>query len=330
MATMRAVVVETPGDPDEMTIGSVERPEPGPHEVRIRVQATALNRADTYQRRGHYPPPEGAPDTLGLEAAGVVNAVGEAVADWVPGDRVCALLAGGGYAEYAVVRADHLIPVPDAVDMTQAAAMPEVFLTAYQALHWLADLQQGETVLIHAGASGVGTAATQLARLQDATIIVTASRAKHPTCHGVGADHAIDYTEDDFVERVPAITQQQGVNVVIDFVGAPYFNRNIDVMATDGRLVQLATMGGSTVKEMSLRALMAKRVHVYASTLRSRSDAYKAQLIRDFMADVYPHWSGGTVAPVIDSVMDWADVVEAHRRMEENANAGKIVLQVDA
>ncbi|WP_245850554.1 NAD(P)H-quinone oxidoreductase [Longimonas halophila] len=329
MPTMRAVVVDTPGDPDQLTIRDIERPEPKPHEVRIRVQATALNRADTYQRRGHYPPPDGAPDTLGLEAAGIIDAVGADVTDWAPGDRVCALLPGGGYAEHAVVHAGHVFPVPKDIDWVQAAAFPEVFLTAYQALQWLADLQDGETVLIHAGASGVGTAATQLARLQDATVLATASAPKHDICREAGAQHVIDYESEDFAERVPALTEH-GADVVIDFVGASYFNRNIEVMATDGRLVQLATMGGSTVQEVSLRALMAKRIHVYASTLRSRSDAYKTQLVRAARAVLSSHWAAGRIAPVIDSVVDWTRVAEAHRRMEANANAGKIVLRVDA
>ncbi len=329
MSTMRAVVVDAPGDPGQMTIRDIDRPEPGPHEVRIRVKTTALNRADTYQRRGHYPPPEGAPDTLGLEAAGTVDAVGAEVAEWKPGDRVCALLPGGGYAEYAVVHAGHVLPVPKNTSWEQAAAFPEVFLTAYQALQWLADLDDGETILIHAGASGVGTAATQIARLQNTTVIVTASAPKHDICREAGAHHTIDYENEDFAERVSEITER-GVDVVIDFIGAPYFNHNIDVMATDGRLVQLATMGGSTVEEMSLRALMAKRIHVYASTLRSRSDAYKTRLVQVVRAVLSGYWENGRIAPVIDSVMDWTDVAEAHRRMEANANAGKIVLRVDA
>lgn len=312
-----------------MALRERPRPEPNPHEIRLRVQATALNRADTYQRRGHYPPPDGAPDTLGLEAAGIVDAVGTDVTAWAPGDRVCALLPGGGYAEYAVVHAGHVLPVPDGIDWADAAAFPEVFLTAYQALHWLADLQSEETVLIHAGASGVGTAATQLARLQDATVIATASAPKHAVCQDAGAQHVIDYTSTDFATRVPALVDD-GVDVVVDFVGAPYFNRNVEVMATDGRLVQLATMGGSTVEEVSLRALMAKRIHIYASTLRSRSDAYKTDLVRDLRADLMDAWATGRIAPVIDTVMDWTDVAEAHRRMEANANAGKIVLRVDA
>ncbi|MGM0704418.1 MAG: NAD(P)H-quinone oxidoreductase [Bacteroidota bacterium] len=329
MPTMRAVVVDTPGDPDQLTIRDIERPEPKPHEVRIRVQATALNRADTYQRRGHYPPPEGAPDTLGLEAAGTIDAVGTDVIDWAPGDRVCALLPGGGYAEYAVAHAGHVLPVPNGIDWIQAAAFPEVFLTAYQALHWLANLNEGETVLIHAGASGVGTAATQIARLHDAIVIATASAPKHDICREAGAQHTIDYENEDFAERVPAITEH-GADVVIDFVGAPYFNRNIEVMATGGRLVQLATMGGSTVNDMSLRALMAKRIHMHASTLRSRSDAYKTRLVQVVRAVLDGYWEAGRIAPVIDSVMDWTRVAEAHRRMEANANAGKIVLRVDA
>ena len=325
---MRAVVVTEEGAPEHMTIGEVPTPEPGPEEVRVRVHATALNRADTFQRRGHYPPPEGASEILGLEMAGTVAETGENVVDWHADDRVFALLDGGGYAEYAVVHEDRLMAVPPGLSMQEAAAVPEVFLTAYQALHWLGGLQSGHRVLIHAGASGVGTAALQLVRRAEAHPYVTASAPKHDLCRDLGAEATIDYETEDFAERIAALTDDRGVDLILDFIGAPYFHRNVESLALDGRIIQLATLGGSTVEQVSLRALMAKRAQLLASTLRSRSLAYKVRLTQEFASDVLPHFLDGDLQPVIDSVYDWSDVAEAHRRMENNENAGKIVLSV--
>ena len=325
---MRAVVVTEEGAPEHMTIGEVPTPEPGPEEVRVRVHATALNRADTFQRRGHYPPPEGASEILGLEMAGTVAETGENVVDWHADDRVFALLDGGGYAEYAVVHRDRLMAVPPGLSMQEAAAVPEVFLTAYQALHWLGELRSGHRVLIHAGASGVGTAALQLVRRAEAHPYVTASAPKHDLCRDLGAEAAIDYETEDFAERIAALTDDRGVDLILDFIGAPYFHRNVESLALDGRIIQLATLGGSTVEQVSLRALMAKRAQLLASTLRSRSLAYKVRLTQEFASDVLPHFLDGDLQPVIDSVYDWSDVAEAHRRMENNENAGKIVLSV--
>ena len=325
---MRAVVVTEEGAPEHMTIGEVPTPEPGPEEVRVRVHATALNRADTFQRRGHYPPPEGASEILGLEMAGTVAETGENVVDWHADDRVFALLDGGGYAEYAVVHEDRLMAVPPGLSMQEAAAVPEVFLTAYQALHWLGGLQSGHRVLIHAGASGVGTAALQLVRRAEAHPYVTASAPKHDLCRDLGAEATIDYETEDFAERIAALTDDRGVDLILDFIGAPYFHRNVESLALDGRIIQLATLGGSTVEQVSLRALMAKRAQLLASTLRSRSLAYKVRLTQEFASDVLPDFLDGDLQPVIDSVYDWSDVAEAHRRMENNENAGKIVLSV--
>jgi len=325
---MRAVVVTEEGAPEHMTIGEVPTPEPGPEEVRVRVHATALNRADTFQRRGHYPPPEGASEILGLEMAGTVAETGENVVDWHADDRVFALLDGGGYAESAVVHKDRLMAVPPGLSMQEAAAVPEVFLTAYQALHWLGGLQSGHHVLIHAGASGVGTAALQLVRRAEAHPYVTASAPKHDLCRDLGAEAAIDYETEDFADRIAARTDDRGVDLILDFIGAPYFHRNVESLALDGRIIQLATLGGSTVEQVSLRALMAKRAQLLASTLRSRSLAYKVRLTQEFASDVLPHFLDGDLRPVIDSVYDWSDVAEAHRRMENNENAGKIVLSV--
>jgi putative PIG3 family NAD(P)H quinone oxidoreductase len=324
---MRAVVVTEEGDPEHMSIREAPTPEIGVDEVLVKVHATALNRADTFQRRGHYPPPEGASEILGLEMAGTVAETGRNVVDWHEGDRVFALLDGGGYAQYTAVHRDRLMAMPPGLSMTEAAAIPEVFLTAYQALHWLGGLHPGHDVLIHAGASGVGTAAIQLARLADAHPHVTASAPKHEVCRDLGAETTIDYESEDFAERVAAVTEG-GVDIVIDFIGAPYFHRNVEVLALDGRIVQLATLGGSTVEEVSLRALMAKRAHLLASTLRSRSLDYKIELTQEFASDVLPQFLDGHLEPVIDSVYDWSDVSDAHRRMENNENAGKIVLNV--
>jgi putative PIG3 family NAD(P)H quinone oxidoreductase len=325
---MRAVLVTEHGDPEHMTIGEAPTPAPGADEVLVKVHATALNRADTFQRRGRYPPPEGASDVLGLEMAGTVAETGGGVIDWHEGDRVFALLDGGGYAEYTVVHKDRLMAVPPGLSMEEAAAIPEVFLTAYQALHWLGGVQPGHQVLIHAGASGVGTAAIQLTRLAEAHPHVTASAPKHEVCRDLGAETTIDYESEDFAERMAAVTNGEGAHVIIDFIGAPYFHANVESLATDGRIIQLATLGGSTVEEVSLRALMAKRAHLLASTLRSRSLAYKVDLTQEFASDVLPQFLDGALQPVIDSVYDWTDVADAHRRMENNENAGKIVLKV--
>jgi putative PIG3 family NAD(P)H quinone oxidoreductase len=325
---MRAVRVTEEGDPEHMTIGEVPTPSPGPNEVRVRIHATALNRADTFQRRGHYPPPEGASPILGLEMAGVVEATGEGVIDWHEGDRVFSLLAGGGYAEQVVVHKDLLMAMPPGLSMRHAAAIPEVFLTAYQALHWLGGLQRDHDVLIHAGASGVGTAAIQLTREAGAHPYITASAPKHALCRDLGAKATIDYESEDFADRIAEITGGDGVNIVLDFIGAPYFHQNVDATATDGRIVQLATLGGSTVPEVNLRALMAKRIHLLTSTLRDRSLDYKVQLTQEFASDLLPKFVDGQLRPVIDSTFDWTEVAEAHRRMENNENAGKIVLEV--
>ncbi len=325
---MRAVRVSDPGDPSAMTIGEVPTPAPAADEVRVRVHATALNRADTFQRRGHYPPPEGASPILGLEMAGVVEETGPGVIDWHEGDRVFSLLAGGGYAEQVVVHKDLLMAVPPGLSMREAAAIPEVFLTAYQALHWLGGLQSDHDVLVHAGASGVGTAAIQLTREAGARPFITASAPKHDLCRDLGAAATIDYESEDFAARIDELTDGDGVEIVIDFIGAPYFHQNVDALATDGRIVQLATLGGSTVEEVSLRDLMAKRVHLLTSTLRDRSLDYKVQLTHEFASDVLPKFVDGQLRPVIDSTYDWTDVADAHRRMENNKNAGKIVLQV--
>jgi tumor protein p53-inducible protein 3 len=326
---MRAVLARETGGPDVLELGSTPRPERGPGEVLVRVHATALNRADLMQRQGKYPPPPGASPILGLEMAGeIVEAAGES-SILTTGDRVCALLPGGGYAEYVAVPEDLCLSIPHDMSYEEAAAVPEVFLTAFQALHWLGRLGESETVLIHAGASGVGTAAIQLAREAGATVVVTASAGKHATCLELGAAHAIDYQTDDFAEAVNELTGGRGTDVIVDFIGAPYLEQNLRAVAIDGRIVILAMMGGHRVESLNLRDLFRKRVSLITSTLRNRSDSYKAALTADFGVYALPLMSDGRLKPVIDSVFDVTQVREAHERMEANANAGKIVLRLN-
>ena len=327
MTTMRAVLVEAPGGADQLRLGEAPRPEPGAGEVRVRVHATALNRADLLQRQGQYPPPPGASEILGLEAAGIIEAVGEGVDGGRLGARVMALLPGGGYAEYVTLPARMAIPIPENLTLEEAAAVPEVFLTAYQALHWLGAVEAGQRVLVHAGASGVGTAAIQLARAAAATVYVTASAPKHEACLALGAEAAIDYRTEDFAERIADLTGGAGVHVILDFIGASYFDQNLAALGTDGRLVLLAMMGGTTVEQVNLARLFRKRIHLI-TTLRSRSVDYKIRLTEAFSADALPRFKTGVLRPVIDSVRDWTEVRAAHRHMEANRNVGKIVLTI--
>ena len=325
---MKAILFDKPGDPSNLYIGDFPTPEPAEKEIQVRVQATALNRADTLQRKGLYPPPLGASPVLGLEMAGEVVQVGQHVKHWKVGDRVMALLAGGGYAEYACIHEEMAMRIPENLSYSEAAAIPEVFLTAYQALFWLAELQDHERVLIHAGASGVGTAAIQLAKSKHAEVYVTASKPKHSTCLELGAKQAIDYKTEDFSERISNFTQSQGVHVVIDFLAASYLSKNIDSLAVDGRLVFLALMGGSKASEVNLGKVLRKRLKLMGSTLRARSLAYKIKLSKEFYAFAKDRFESGELNPIIDSILPWDEVQKAHIRMEASQNIGKIVLLV--
>ena len=326
--TMRAVLVDAPGGPEQLRLGEHPKPAPGAGELLVRVRATALNRADLLQREGKYPPPEGATPILGLEMAGTIEAVGPDVQGWSEGDRVCALLDGGGYAEYVTLPHQMAMLVPRSLSLEEAAAIPEVFLTAFQALHWIGRVKAGEQVLIHAGASGVGTAAIQLAQVAGGRPMVTASGGKLARCRALGADVAIDYEHEDFAARVLEATDGHGANVILDFIGAPYFEPNLNALALDGRLVLLAMLGGSRLDGLDLRQLFKKRASFFTSTLRSRSRAYKIRLTEAFTREALPRFDDGTLRPIIDQVFDWADVRAAHERMGANQNVGKIVLRV--
>ncbi len=327
---MEAILIGQPGGIDQLHLGRYETPVPKPNELLVRVVATAVNRADLLQRQSKYPPPPGASPILGLEMSGEVVEIGADVTRYAVGNLVFGLLSGGGYAEYAAIHERMALPVPDPLTLIEAAAVPEVFLTAYQALHWLGKLQNGERILIHAGASGVGTAAIQLARAMGAgDLIVTASAAKHKLCLGLGADYAIDYQAYDFKEEVMEFTNGEGVDLVLDFVAAPYFERNIGVLRTDGRMVLLALLGGAHVENFNLGSLLKKRLQISASTLRSRSTDYQINLTEAFADFALPLLSDGRLRPVIDQVYGWKDVRQAHQRMEANQNSGKLVLKIN-
>jgi putative PIG3 family NAD(P)H quinone oxidoreductase len=326
---MKAILLHAHGSSENLYLGEIEQPVINDHEILVKVKATALNRADILQREGKYPPPPGASKVIGLEMAGEVVVIGEKVTRWQVGDRVCGLLAGGGYAELVSIHEELALEIPDNLSYQEAAALPEVFLTAFQSVKWIANLQKKETILIHAGASGVGTAAIQLAQLLDAKqIIVTASKGKHATCLALGAHHAIDYKSENFAERVMELTEGKGANVVIDFLMAAYFQKNLTALAMDGRMVMLATMGGLKASEVNLLNMLRKRLQITGSTLRSRELSYKIGLTNAFKNQVWEHFSTGKLKPVIDSVFDWKNVQLAHQKMERNENAGKIILEV--
>ena len=324
---MNAILVHHDGSLDW---ASAPDPSIGSGDVLVEVVATAQNRADLSQRAGRYPPPPGASDILGLEMAGVVREVGADVDGWNVGDAVCALLPGGGYAELAAVPAPMLMPVPRGWSLLEAAAMPEVFFTAFLNLFLEASLAAGETVLIHGGASGVGTAAIQLAREAGCTVLVTAGEErKVQACRGLGATLAVDYRQRDFAEAARAHVGPEGVDVILDIVGAGYFSRNLDLLATGGRLVSIATLGGSEVT-LDIRQLMAKRATLKGSTLRARSLAEKSRIRDAFVDRFWPALEAGRVRPVIDRVIPIQDVDAGHEAMRRNENVGKIVLQVRA
>lgn len=327
---MQAIQTTAPGGPENMYIGDYPMPVPQPHEVLVKVHATALNRADTLQRAGKYPVPPGDSPLMGLEIAGVVEAVGTEVKQWQKGERICGLVNGGGYAEYCVIHEDMGLSIPKNMDYTDAAAIPEVFLTALQALQWLGKIKEGEKVLIHAGASGVGTAAIQLAELLNVSeIYATASAQKHKICYQLGADVVIDYKTENFADIITERTAGKGVDVIIDFVAAPYLQQNLQSLAVEGRLVVLAFLGGVMVENLNLAALLRKRVEMIGTTLRPRSQEYKIKLTKALQNLTWAQFAEGEIKPIIDSVVSWRDVTEAHTKMERNENVGKIVMRID-
>lgn len=307
-----------------------EAPDPyyGPDEVLVDIHATSLNRADLSQAAGNYPPPPGAPEILGLDMAGVVAAVGENVAGWKAGDRVCALLGGGGYAEQVAVHQDMLMPIPNDWRLAEGAALPEVFLTAFVNIFMEANFQPGETVLIHGGASGVGTAAIQLVKAAGGRVITTAGKlTKVQICQELGADLAINYKEEDFVEKSRVFTEEEGVDIILDMVGADYLARNVSLLKTRGRLVFIATLGGSKA-EIDIGQLMGKRARLIGSVLRARSLGEKVQIVQRFRERFWKPIVAGEIKPVIGTTFPVQQAQEAHDYMREFKNVGKIVLMV--
>lgn len=320
---MRAIICDGFGDESVMRLTEVEPPRLGPDDLRIEVVATAVNRADLLQREGHYPPPSGASPILGLECAGRVTEVGSNVRDWKRGDRVMALLAGGGYAGEVVVHAGSAMAVPDTLSDDEAAAMPEVFLTAFLNIFLLANARAPETLLVHGGGSGVGTAATTLAKLAGLRVVVTAgSDEKCRRCLEHGADQAINYRREDFVERAAP------VDIVLDHIGARYLPRDLQVLNTGGRVVVIGAMGGVRVTEIDVTSLLGKRQQIIGSTLRGRPVEEKAALVGAFLGRFGDDLRAGRVRPVIHAVLPLERVADAHRLIKSGHHFGKVVLRV--
>ena len=329
-ATMRAVVLDGFGGPEVLRPGEVPRPRPGLGQVLIRVAATSVNRADLQQRSGNYAPPPGESEILGLEVAGVIEQLGEGVSGWRVGDRVMTLVGGGGYAEHATAAASTLMPVPDGIDLVQAAGIAEVFITAWLNVFREAALKPGETLLAHGGASGVGTAAIQLAKaLGPSPVIVTVgSEAKAEACRKLGADHVILYKQEDFSERALALADGRGPDVILDHIGAAYLEPNLRCLAAYGRLVIIGLLGGAKA-ELNIGRLMVKRQRVIGSVLRARPVAEKAEITAAFRAAALDRFARGELKPVIHAVLPLAEVRRAHELVAANANTGKVILQVD-
>lgn len=323
---MLAIVVEN----TQLIFREVERPKPKSFEILVRVKAASINRADLMQRAGKYPPPQGASPILGLDIAGVVEEVGPHVTKWRVGDRVMSLLDGGAYAQYAVTHEEIAMPIPENLSFEEAGAIPEAFLTAYQALFTIGELQPEQWVLIHIGASGVGTAAVQCAREAGASVIATAgSMDKVEACLDFGAQAAINYQAGSIVERILEATENHGVDLIIDFFGASMWEQNWKSLAKGGAIVALATMGGSVVDKFDLRKIFEKWGTFSASTLRSRSAEYKIRLVKEFMHFAYDRFAKGTLKPIIHDVLPWKEIQKAHLLLENRENIGKIVISIN-
>ncbi|MGC4797518.1 NAD(P)H-quinone oxidoreductase [Micromonospora saelicesensis] len=321
---MRAITIPQPGGPDALVWAEVPDPEPGPNEVIVDVRASGVNRADLLQRQGHYPPPPGAPAYPGLECSGVITEVGAEVAGWAVGQQVCALLAGGGYAERVAVPAGQLLPVP-ACDPVDAAALPEVACTVWSNLVQVARLGAGDTLLVHGGGSGIGTFAIQFGAALGVTVLTTAREAKHDRLRELGAAHIIDYREQDFVEEVRRVTDGRGVDVILDIMGGSYLGRNVSALATGGRLVVIGMQGGRKA-ELDLGALLSKRASVTATSLRSRPLAEKAEIVQGVRDEVWPLVEAGRIRPIVDRRLPMTEAAQAHRLVESNDHFGKVLL----
>jgi putative PIG3 family NAD(P)H quinone oxidoreductase len=323
--TMRAVAITAPGGPDVLRVTEATRPEPGYGQILIRVAYAGVNRPDALQRAGSYAPPATASPLPGLEAAGTVAAVGPGVAEWKVGDAVCALLPGGGYAEYAVTPAAHALPVPEGMGLREAACLPETYFTVWSNVFQRGGLKAGEVFLVHGGSSGIGTTAIQLAHAFGARVFTTAGTPeKCAACTMLGAERAIDYRADDFVTVLKA---EGGADLILDMVGGAYLPRNVKALKDDGRLVQIAFLQGPKV-ELNFAEVMMRRLTITGSTLRPQSDLAKARIAASLREHVWPLLDAGRIAPVMDSEFAFEDAAGAHARMESSGHIGKIVLRV--
>ncbi len=325
---MKVIDVPQPGGPEALVLVERPVPQPGAGEVLIEVAATGLNRADLLQRRGFYPPPRGAPSNPGLEVAGTIAAVGAGVTELEIGAAVCALLQGGGYAEFCCVDAGQVLPIPGSLDMIEAASLPEAMFTVWSNVFGFGRLQPGETLLVHGGSSGIGVAAIQLAAALGHTVFATAGSAeKCRFCESLGAQRAIDYKTEDFVGEISKATGGRGVDVVLDIVGGSYVSRNLQVLAAEGRLVTIATQSGAR-GEIDLLRIMQQRLVITGSLLRPRSSEFKRAIRDQLLQQVWPLLAAGRIRPVVDSVFALAEAGKAHARMESGEHKGKIILAV--
>jgi len=324
---MKAIILKDFGGPEMMEFAEVDTPSPKGDQILIKVMNTSVNRPDVIQRQGNYPPPPGDSEILGLEVAGTVEAVGTDATRFKIGDRVVALVGGGGYAEYALAYEEHAMTIPDSVSFEQAACICETYITAYLNLFMLAELEGKNSVLIHGGGGGIATAAIQLCKALSAetTIIVTASSGKLERVSAQGADHVIDYREQDFAEEIRRITEKRGVDVILDHIGAQYLEANMRSLAKAGTLMLIGVMGGIKA-ELNLATMMVKRQRIIGSVLRSRPVTEKAAIINQFESEVMPLFAAGTIEPLIDTRFALKDAAEAHRMMEKSGHFGKIVL----
>jgi putative PIG3 family NAD(P)H quinone oxidoreductase len=326
---MRAVLIEEFGGADVLRIGVAERPAPEAGQVLVKVAATSVNRPDIVQRQGNYPPPKGDSEILGLEVAGTIEALGPRASGWSPGDRVMTLVGGGGYAEYAVAYADHLIPVPETMSFEEAACVCETYITAYLNVFLIGGLSDGDTVLLHGGGGGVNTAAIQLCKtlMPNARVIVTASPGKLERVKALGADLVIDYRSRDFAEEIKAYTDKKGVQVILDHIGASYLASNMKSLAVSGRLVVIGVTSGIKA-ELNLALMMVKRQQIIGSVLRSRPVPEKAAIVSEFSEQVLPLLAERKIVPVVYKVYGLDEAAQAHRDMEASAHFGKIVLSL--
>lgn len=323
---MRAIAISEPGGPEVLALTELPDPSPGPGQVLIQVHAAGINRADIVQRLGFYPPPPGAPDTPGLEVAGTIAALGEGVEGWAQGDRVCALLAGGGYAELALAAAAECLPIPAGLSFEEAAGLPETVLTVWSNVMQRAAIQPGESFLVHGGSSGIGTSAIQMLVAHGCPVYATAGSAdKVEVCEALGASLCVNYREQDFVEVITAATEGRGIDVILDMVGGDYVDRNIQLAAVNGRIVNIAYLQGSQVSA-NLMPVMLKRLVLTGSTLRAREAEFKAALVAEVHAGAWPWLDDGRLQPVIHQVFSFAEASAAHRVMEASTHIGKLIL----